>query len=797
VRIPRCRATVSEEIRNRSLGNTGKAACIYRTVQAVLTRRARKLARTVYTNPFRETKEECMRFFCIFASVICLLAAASAAELKIKVIDPQSAAVASAQVLLLEGQTKSRPAVELTSAEGVAVFRGIESGPHQVRVLVPGFAAETTALPANEDSATIQLRLASASETIVVTATRTPVPGEDAGADVATLNREQLQVMNPVAADDALRFLPGAVVNTAGQRGGLSSLFVRGGNSNYNKVIVDGVSVTEPGGTIDFGTLSLGEADRLEFLRGTQSTLYGSDAMSSVVQVWTRTGSTPVPELRFGADAGNYGTENGYASLAGSRGRFDYNVFGKQFNTSGSGPNDDYSNSLEGANLGFAVNQQVSMRLRVRHDNSTTGVPGAWNFNGNNVFDVDGTTYVLSPDLGGRARKNDLLASLDLTVKTGSNWTHHFTGFEYNLKTTNSDRGISPENTPFGTINTPFEALVNINRAGFDYQGDYVERSWAHTTLGYEFEDENGSVNDPIPADFASGGHGLRLNQAAYAQQALTLGRLTVIAGGRFVHNTTFGNTGVPRVALGFQALRGGHIFSGTRLNFSYATGIKEPRFEETFVSSEFQLPNLNLKAERNRALEAGFQQNLLSRFVLVANYFNNLFHDQIEFVTVNPTTFLGQYVNLQKSLAHGAEAELQSRLTQRLSWNTSYTYTSTQILLAPAGSFPPDAQGDPLLRRPRHSATTMLTYLGPRWGGNLGGSFVGPRPDSDFDGFGITHTPGYFLLNVGGWYKVNSRVMVYGNVENVLDHFYEEVTGYPALGANFRAGMRFRVGGE
>jgi outer membrane cobalamin receptor len=664
-------------------------------------------------------------------------------------------------------------------------------------VLVPGFAVETTALSANADSVTIQLRLASASETVVVTATRTPVPGEDAGADVATLNREQLQVMNPVAADDALRFLPGAVVNTAGQRGGLSSLFVRGGNSNYNKVIVDGVSVTEPGGTIDFGTLSLGEADRLEFLRGTQSTLYGSDAMSSVVQVWTRTGNTPVPELTFGADAGNYGTENGYASLAGSRGRFDYNVFGNQFNTNGSGPNHDYSNSLEGANLGFAVNQQVSMRLRVRHDNSTTGVPGAWNFNGNNVFNIDGTTYVLSPDLGGRARQNNLLASLDLTVKTGSNWTHHFTGFEYNLKTTNSDSGISPENTPFGTINTPFEALVNINRAGFDYQGDYVERSWAHTTVGYEFEDENGSVNDPIPADFASGGHGLRLNQAAYVQQALTLGRLTVIAGGRFIHNTTFGNTGVPRVALGFQALRGGHIFSGTRLNFSYATGIKEPRFEETFVSSEFQLPNPNLKAERNRALEAGFQQNLLKRFVLVANYFNNLFHDQIEFVTVNPTTFVGEYVNLEKSLAHGAEVELQSRLTQRLSWNTSYTYTSTQILLAPPGSFPPDAQGDPLLRRPRHSATTMLTYLGPRWGANLSGSFVGPRPDSDFDGFGITHTPGYFLLNVGGWYKVNSRVMVYGNVENVLDHFYEEVTGYPALGANFRAGMRFRIGGE
>ncbi|MGA7399184.1 MAG: TonB-dependent receptor [Candidatus Sulfotelmatobacter sp.] len=738
-----------------------------------------------------------MRALCASFLVFVFLAAASAADLKVKVVDPQSAAVPGAQVLLLEDKTASHPQVELTSSDGVAVFREIAAGPHQIRVLAPGFAVDSMALSDTADSVTIQLRLAPTSQTVVVTATRTPVEASSAGADVAALSGEQLQVMNPVAADDALRFLPGAVVNTAGQRGGLSSLFVRGGDSNYNKVIVDGVSVTEPGGTIDFGTLSLAEADRLEFLRGAQSTLYGSDAMTSVVQVWTRTGNTPIPELRFGADAGNYGTESGYASLAGSHGRFDYNLFGNQFNTSGSGPNDDYSNSLEGANVGFLLNDKISLRLRARHDNSVTGTPGAWDFNGNNVFNVFGTTYVLSPDLGARARQNNLLASLDLAVKTGSNWTHHFTGFEYNLKTTNLDSGISPENTPFGTLNTPFEALVNVNRAGFDYQGNYVERNWAETTIGYEFEDENGSVNDPIPADFASGGHGLRLNEAAYAQQALTLGRLTVIAGGRFVHNTTFGNTGVPRVALGFKVFHGGHLFSGTRLNFSYATGIKEPRFEETFVSSQYQLPNLNLKAERNRAFEAGFQQNLLTRFIFVANYFNNLFHDQIEFITVNPNTFVGEYVNLEKSFAQGAEAELQSRLTQRLSWNTSYTYTSTEILLAPPGSSPPYAQGDPLLRRPRHTASTLLTYLGPRWGGNLGGSFVGPRPDSDFDGFGITHTPGYFLLDAGGWYKVNSRVTLYANAENVLDHFYEEVTGYPALRANFRAGVRFRVGGE
>src|SRR5208283_3696915 len=167
----------------------------------------------------------------------------------------------------------------------------------------------------------------------------------------------------------AVRFLPGAVVNTAGQRGGLSSLFVRGGESNYYKVIVDGVTINEPGGTFDFGTLPLTEANRMEFLRGTQSTLYGSDAMTSVVQVFTRTGSTPTPDLRFGADGGNFSTANGSVSLAGARGHFDYNVFGDQFNTNGSGINDAYSDSLQGANVGAALSDQVSLRAHFRHSN--------------------------------------------------------------------------------------------------------------------------------------------------------------------------------------------------------------------------------------------------------------------------------------------------------------------------------------------------------------------------------------------------------------------------------------------
>jgi vitamin B12 transporter len=595
------------------------------------------------------------------------------------------------------------------------------------------------------------------------------------------------------------------VVSDSGQRGGITSLFVRGGDSVYNKVVVDGVPVTEPGGTFDFGTVPLGEADRLEFLRGAQSTLYGSDAMTSVVQVFTRTGTTSTPELRFGADGGNFNTAHGFASLSGAHGIWDYNFFADQFNTQGLGVNDDYSNSLQGANAGVRLTDAALFRVRIRHSNNRTGIPGEWNFNG---------APLLAPDIDDRARQNNLLASAELTIIGPSHWQHRFEGFEYNHRTLNEDdipdRGCDP--AAFNFADCFFLDLENTNRAGFSYQGDFTPRSWAQTSVGYQFEDENGAFNSQFvtadnfgnPIIGASLTHGLRLNHDLFIQQRITRGRLSAVGGLRYVHNPSFGNRAVPRVAVSFLAARGGSLLSGTRLRFSYAEGIKEPTFEETFgITGTFLTnPNPNLKAEENHAFEAGLEQSFWNgRYSFSALYFNNQFRNQIEFESI-PPTFVGEFVNLNRSMAHGAELELRGRLKTHLQMDASYNYTSTQILDAPLctpANFcdPLNAAGSPLLRRPKHSASVLFSYLGNRWGANLGGSFVGRRPDSDFLGLGIDHAAGYVRADLGGWYEVHNRVTAYLNIENALDRRYNEVVGYPALPINFRGGLRFRIGGE
>src|SRR5580765_5014850 len=460
-----------------------------------------------------------------FAVLLILLfsAAAFAADVTIKVVDPQSAAVSGAQVSLLcaGGENKIVVASQTTSADGTATLPTKQNQSCQIKVLAPGFAEDLVAVPA-EPQLKIALRLAISSQTVVVTATGTPVPGSEAGVDVDVLTGLQLITTQPTAAADAVRFLPGAIVNAAGQRGGLTSLFVRGGESRYNKVIVDGVTINEPGGTFDFGTLPLDQADRMEFVRGTQSTLYGSDAMTSVVQVWTRTGSTRVPELRFGADGGNFSTAHGYASLAGARGRFDYNLFGDQFNTQGSYTNNAFSDSLQGANVGTALSDHASLRARVRHSNSHTGVPGEWNFNGYvpliPVNGFDEPYEPLQPNPYQWSQLNSLLGSVELSVAAPSGWQHRLSGFDYLYRYSNHNPGdpmrVNTQDCGFGgpptpcQIDFPSAEVDRINRAGFEYQGDYSKRSWSHTTFGYRVENENGFVGD---LNFGQT-HGQRLN---------------------------------------------------------------------------------------------------------------------------------------------------------------------------------------------------------------------------------------------------------------------------------------------
>jgi len=757
-----------------------------------------------------------------FVSV--LAASAFASDLKIKVLDPQSARVAGARILLARTSDHSVVAIRNTDSRGEAAIGNLANGDYSLDVLAPGFAPlrKTLSLP-GEAALELKLAVLAAPETVVVSATRTPIPAEESGSIVETMDHDQIETLQPVAAGEALRFVPGTIVADSGQRGGLTSLFVRGGESRYNKVIVDGVPVNDPGGVFNFGVVPLAQTDRVELLRGTNSTLYGSDAMTSVVQFWSRTGSGLVPNLEFGADGGNFGSAHGYASLSGAWRRFDYNVFGDRFGTDGDNINTEYFNTLVGTNLGIAISQNATLRFRGRNSQSRTGVPGTWDFNGQKL---------LPPDADGRARQHDFNGSVQLDLLAPAQWQHKLTAYEYHHQRTNldtaDDRGCFVTSTSFLGADCYLDDRLDLNRAGFDYQGTWAPRTWSRSIFGYEFEDENGFLHDKfltldpvtfLPLVGASDNHGLRRNHALFGEQSLIYKRLSAVGGLRYVHNETFGDRAVPRVALTYLALRGGDLFSGTRLRFAFAKGIQEPTFDASFGSTGINptRPNPDLRPEENRSIEGGLIQSFSGgKYSFVANYFHNVFKNQIAFQTIDPVTFQGEFFNVSRSRAHGVELEFHGRPRAGWSLDGGYFYTHSKILEAPPLCVFPTVlncvfdqhftTGQPLLRRPRHSGMLLITYAGRRWGGNFGGTFIGRRPDSDFGTlsfFGVVlpepidHTAGYARFDVGAWYAVHRRVTIYANGENIFDRHYEDVAGIPALGATIRAGVRFRVGGE
>ncbi len=544
-----------------------------------------------------QTIARALSLFFVFASPL----AVWAQSLKITVLDPDHRTLRNARVEILRAGSSKIAAAATTSPDGIAAFPSLPSADYDLRVIADGFAPALVHHAAGDN--TVQMRIAVQPENVVVTAAATPLVADQTAAPTETLDAQQLINLQPVSLNEALRYLPGAVLSTAGQRGGQSSLFVRGGDSRYNKFLIDGVPVDDPGGTFDLGVIPMQQVDRVEFTRGPESAIYGTDAMTSTVQLFSASGSTPTPELRFGADGGNLATAHGYASLAGAFSRLDYNLFGDQFNTEGNGANDDYSNSSAGANIGLTLPKDAGLRFRVRHSNNRSGVQNEFVFNG---------AQLLPPDMDQFARQNNFLASLALNFRTPGHWQHALSGFEYHHKRDNVDLIQEPARTsPFGSQDYPFNDYADLNRAGFNYQGEWTPRDWAHSVVGYNYENENGYFGDlTLVAPGSPLTHGLRRNHTFFGEQFASFwrGRATVLASVSYVHNEYFGGSVLPRASATYALLR------NTRLRAAYGQGIKEPRFEETFGIGVYGIiPNPALRPERNRSLEAGITQALFN----------------------------------------------------------------------------------------------------------------------------------------------------------------------------------------
>ncbi|MDP2390090.1 MAG: TonB-dependent receptor plug domain-containing protein, partial [Acidobacteriota bacterium] len=234
------------------------------------------------------------------------------------VSDSSAAVIAGATVdAIVAGRSVSRVTTGADGRFRVAVPAGV---PVELRVARDGFADQVIALAGSDALVTqnVTLQVGGVSDSLVVTASRGAASRAAVTESVTAFARADLDALGAASLADVVRFVPGAYVESIGREGSVTSMFTRGGESDYNLVLIDGVRVNQSGGVFDFSRISAAEIDRVEVVRGAQSALWGSDAMGSVVQIFTRrAGAADRPQVSGSAEGGSFGAVRGDARLMG------------------------------------------------------------------------------------------------------------------------------------------------------------------------------------------------------------------------------------------------------------------------------------------------------------------------------------------------------------------------------------------------------------------------------------------------------------------------------------------------
>jgi len=753
---------------------------------------------------------------CFFLGFVLVLPASSQsqsteAHLTGTLTDPSGSSVAGARFSVQpigSATPVSVPAIAAESLSNGDYSLTLAPGRYHVVLTKDAFVAreiDLTLQSGESRTLNFQMALAPLSSNVVVTAQAMPVSEPQTTVPVDVLTRQDIDNRQAVSIPDLIQFSPGVAIGRTGAMGGTASLFLDGGNSNFTKVLVDGTPINPPGGAVDFSILTTDNIEKVEIVHGAESAMYGTDAVSGVVQLFTQRGSTRVPAFSAFSEGGTFASGRGGAQVSGLLGKFDYSGSASYFGTDGQGPNDSFVNRTLSGNFGYSFSDSNQIRLSLRNNTSDAGVPGQ--------------TVFTPPSLYQRYNQHLFSANARWDFTSGAHWHYQLSGTEsytrqhsYNPQQSfyASDPNVfcpqaNPNSVPTAEFcDYTYDSLYNYNRAGFIAQATYVSRTF-NATAGYQYEVENAYIY------YLEQGHVRRNNQGGYLDFRYSpIARLSLDASVRAEANDYFGTRVVPR-AGGSLALRYGKGFWGdTRYRAFYGEGIKEPRFDQNYGTDSCDPGNLSLKPESSKTWSTGIDQKLAGdRIKVSADYFSSRFYNIVSFAFCTPLApcpgtpppgcpfGYGSYFNTDEARARGTNIVAEARVTHWLFVSGNYTYDDSLILKSPNAFDPSLLPGNHLARRPVNSGS--LTFVGTyrRFNATFAGYFTGVRTDSDFLGLGLTRIPGYARFDVTTSYNITRGFSVYGRTTNLFNKNYQDALGYPALGRDVRVGLRYQFAGR
>lgn len=632
-------------------------------------------------------------------------------------------------------------------------------------------------------------------EETVVTATRTETPVKELGVSTTVVTEEEIKERQAVDVLDVLRDVPGFNIVRSGARGTATSLFIRGGEDNFTKILIDGVSVNLGGGAFDFGSLLTENFERVEIVRGPQSALYGSDAISGVINFITKPGEGK-PSLRASTSNGTYlkGDKNyiGEQSIGFSGGNqwIGANLAFARVDDNGYlDVNDDYWNNTFSGRVDVYPMDKLDFTFTGRYEEAKNKFP----------TENAGDQYApLDPnqDLKTEDWVNGIQAQYQM-----SQWLEHVVllGYHYNKIKYND-----PEDLPADTFGAFFsdtkekrysvdyhfnlrypmtETIRSTFTAGFEYLDESYDQQTQSILPGFESKDDLNKDRD---------------NWGWYVQEQLTLfDHLHLTAGARYEDNSEFGNEFVPRGSLAYELTRTGTVFRAAA-----GKGFKTPTFTENFARG-FAIGNPDLDPEKSVSWEVGIDQALWKdRLVVGATYFYQKFDDLITYIDQpDPEP---DFENIQAAKSRGVELTAFCKPGFGFSFGGSYTYLDTEVTDdgGVGGPSSPFEEGKDLLRRPQNTASGFINWSRGGFQIRFDGLYVGDRDDLDFRTFPAERVTldDYFIVDLATSYtfNLNNRYLkdfkIFGKVQNLFDENYEETFGFSPPEPSFRLGLAFKM---
>lgn len=622
----------------------------------------------------------------------------------------------------------------------------------------------SVSLFAQTDTLKVQL------DDVLVTATKYPTDVQNISSSFTIISKQQIQMINAPSVLQLLRDVEGISIAQQGGIGKLNSLFMRGANANHTLVLIDGVEVNDPsspGNAFDLSHLQTENVDRIEIVRGAQSTLYGSDALAGIINIFTQPGSD-INKLQLRTEGGSNSYYKGSGHFTGSYDLLDYSINFSRLSTEGiSAANekygnneaDGYVNNSFSSLLGVQILQNLKLNLNYRFTDASTDLD-----QGNKLGDDPNYTYDIEENIFHSSLNWDLF---------DEKWQQKFSGSVLRRisKSKNEPDEINPgSSTNFtNATRTKFEWLNNLKFIPYNIVTIGFETELEKANTEYKSESEFGPFESVFPSQQ------MRTNSVFAQNQLILDGGFSAVAGLRYDDNEKYGGHSTFKVGVSYFYNK-----TGTKLKANYGTGFKAPTLFYLFDPA-FGNPNLN--PEENKGWDAGFEQYFFgSNFSFGATYFSNEFENLFGF-DENFVT-----INIDKAETKGVETFLTYN-SDNFYAHLTYTYTDAVDLSG--------EQETKLIRRPADKVTLSVSF-NPVEKLNLNSSirYVGEREDDDFSTFPSTRVQlsDYTIVDFTVNYKLLSNLNLFGRVENLFDTDYEEVLYYGTLGRAFYAGLNYSL---